>query len=493
MKTIRSKILEYFEPNLLKELYDVCNSTLVSDNNLKVDTMINILNKYNKNYVELGPGTNRLAILIDNTVFKIALDRWGIQDNLNEFTMSQELQPYVTKTYETNGIMVACEYVTVISYEEFVEREADMHKILGILADSYLLGDVGTIKKNFRNWGYRDNGDLVILDFAYIYRVQGDEMVCPKCSEVLQYDDKFYNLSCPLCGRKYTFIDIRRKIPMEVEKKANFMAKELSYKLTEPVQRFSETQNKDDEEYEEEEKMSKNYYEDEEKVDTETQEEAYLRSLEEMKAYRKKVVHPVSEKGQQIAPIKTDTAKIINDSIPAQLRDISHTLESAIITDTAKVTETKVITTVKQDIIQDNTLVSSKDIVNENVILSEVETKDIQDAIKELEEDIKNNGNTSEDLIQQTDTLTPGPVVIEEIEEETNIVSVSVGSSIDDDDEEGIDIDELRATLQQDAEDESSADEEDDTTDEDEYDDYYDKADEDNENYNSLRRKRGDD
>lgn len=235
-KRIRSRILEHFTPQLLTDLYRVCKSSIISDNNLKVDTMLNILNEYKIDYVELGPGTNRLAILIDNYVFKLALDKWGLQDNINEFTVSQELQPHVVKTYETNDLISVCEYVTVISKDEFIDNKETIRDILGILAEGYLLGDVGTVAKNFCNWGYRDNGDLVILDFAYIYRIQGEEMLCSQDQTMLEYDENFYNLKCPTCGKKHSFMDVRRKIPMEYELNENMMARQLSYKLTKEVE-----------------------------------------------------------------------------------------------------------------------------------------------------------------------------------------------------------------------------------------------------------------
>lgn len=246
-KRLRSRILQYFSKTLLEELYRVCTNPVISDNNLKVSAMLELLNKHNVDYVELGPGTNRLAVLIDNYVFKIALDKWGMRDNLNEFTVSQELQPYVVKTYETNELISVCEYVTLISREEFEEQKDVIRGILSILAESYLLGDVGTVSKNFCNWGYRDNGELVILDFAYIYRVQGDELLCSKDQSILEYDENFHNLRCPTCGKKYTFMDVRRKITMEQEKRENEIAKQLAYKLTKPVQEFNEGYKDEDE------------------------------------------------------------------------------------------------------------------------------------------------------------------------------------------------------------------------------------------------------
>ncbi|WP_171567689.1 hypothetical protein, partial [Brevibacillus sp. MCWH] len=157
-----------------------------------------------------------------------------MRDNLNEFTVSKELQPYVVKTYETNELISVCEYVTLISKEEFEEQKEVIREILSIIGESYLLGDVGTVGKNFCNWGYRDNGELAILDFAYIFRIQGDELLCSKDQAILNYDENFHNLICPKCGKKYTFMDIRRRITMEQEKRENEIAKQLAYKLTKP-------------------------------------------------------------------------------------------------------------------------------------------------------------------------------------------------------------------------------------------------------------------
>jgi len=239
-RTLRSRIMEHFEAPSMKDIFKVCDNSVVSDNNEKVNMILNLLQQYKKDFIELGSGTNRLSILMDNYVFKIALDKWGMRDNANEFAMSHELQPYVIKTYETNDLIAVCEYVTLISREEFIERKPEIQKILAILAEGYLLGDVGTVPKNFCNWGYRDNGELVILDFAYIYRVRGDEVLCSSDGTILEYDENFYNLRCPKCNRKYSFMDVRRKIPMADEEKEVFMAKELSYKLTKPVQEVSE-------------------------------------------------------------------------------------------------------------------------------------------------------------------------------------------------------------------------------------------------------------
>ena len=251
---LRSRILEFFSKELLSKLYDITNDVLIPDTNTKVDKIIKLLNEYDLDFDELGPGTNRLAIFMDSYVFKIALDSYGVHDNWREFIMSTELQPFVSKTYECNGLIAVEEYVVLISKEEFniPENKESMKAILATLADSYLLGDIGTVSKNFTNWGYRSNGDLVALDYAYVYRIIGEEMICKSihngsvCQELLQYDDNFYQLFCPRCRKKYSFHQIRNRIDKEFEtRELELVKSKMAYKLTQPVQEV-----KDYDEYE---------------------------------------------------------------------------------------------------------------------------------------------------------------------------------------------------------------------------------------------------
>ena len=240
---IRSRILEFLPKDLIVELNSICRDVTIPDNNTKVNRMVAALDKYDVDYSELGPGTNRFAILIDGYVFKIAMDKAGIRDNLAEFSLSQELQPFVIKVYECNGLIITTEYVTVISKEEFNNSKEEIRHILSYLSEGYLLGDVGSINKNYMNWGYRDDGSLIILDFAYIYRVLGEEMLCNGvnkdgtiCEAILEYDENFDKLICPNCRKKYTFHDIRRRISKEYESKELETIKQIAIKVDKPIQ-----------------------------------------------------------------------------------------------------------------------------------------------------------------------------------------------------------------------------------------------------------------
>lgn len=262
MKKIRSRIHEFISPDLMKDLDKICNNVVVADNNIKAATIKQTLDNHGVYYNELGPGTNRLAVLIDGYVFKIAMDKWGKQDNANEFTMSKELQPFVIKVYENNDLISVSEYVTLISREEFMEKKNEILKILSILSESYLLGDVGYHTKNFTNWGYRDDGSLVILDFAYIHIIHGEEIFCSADRTMLEYDMNFHNLNCPKCGRVYTFSDIRKKILMEEEWAYINDAKNHSYQLETSsiiIKEEGEQNNKVDKKKEEEKMPEKEF------------------------------------------------------------------------------------------------------------------------------------------------------------------------------------------------------------------------------------------
>lgn len=217
MKKVRSRIHQFITPALMTDLEKVCNNVIVSDNNLKSMKIKQLLDKHDVYYNELGPGTNRMAVLIDGYVFKFAMDKWGKQDNANEFAMSKELQPFVIKVYECNDLISVSEYVTLITREEFRQKKFPILKILSTLSESYLIGDVGYVEKNFTNWGYRDNNELVILDFAYIHNIEGTELFCQKDGQMIEYDSNFYRLKCPQCNTVYSFIEIRKKISIEEE------------------------------------------------------------------------------------------------------------------------------------------------------------------------------------------------------------------------------------------------------------------------------------
>lgn len=214
-KKLRSRIKEEFSEEDLDFLHGLVYSGYFESNNDKADAIL--FRFKDRGFVELAPATNRFALLRGEYVYKFALDRYGIKDNNNEFDLSEDLQPFVTKTYETNGYILIAEYVNLISENEFIDSKENVREMLKYLSEDWLFSDVGTISKNFCNFGYRNNGDLVILDYGYFYRKDPKILFCESDGEKLVYDENFDLLRCTKCGRKYSVVDIKYRMDISEE------------------------------------------------------------------------------------------------------------------------------------------------------------------------------------------------------------------------------------------------------------------------------------
>lgn len=236
--TKRSIINTYFNKELYIELMKI---TMISgiDNNGKRALIKELLREKGIPFLGLGPGTNRMAVLIDGYAVKFALDRAGMIDNRREFLYTKDLQPYVIKVYECvpNGLIMVCEFVEIFNLDDFHTYKNEMREILESISNNFLIGDIGITGKNYVNWGKRPDGGICILDFAYCYSVKYSVFGC-NCSDdaILKFDDNFVNLFCPLCGRKYTFGDIRRRITRQQQEEEIGDIRRLGYKLIQPLQ-----------------------------------------------------------------------------------------------------------------------------------------------------------------------------------------------------------------------------------------------------------------
>lgn len=205
---IKSKIKQLFCDELLNLCAVTCDTMRINSSQHKMLIIQQLLKKYNIPFSVLGGATNRIALYIDRYAVKFAVDHQGYVDNLIEYSISRELQPYVTKSYETNGYILVAESVKTMSLDDFKLRRADIETILSNLSQDYLLGDVGIIGRNYTNWGIRDNGEAVILDYAYIHRGTEKLFTCEVCGcGVLRYDATFTKLKCsnPHCGAEFTY------------------------------------------------------------------------------------------------------------------------------------------------------------------------------------------------------------------------------------------------------------------------------------------------
>lgn len=175
----------------------------------------------NRGFKRFSAGTNRVVYrhLEDNRFLaKIAVDKVGMQDNPLEYHNQDLLKPFVTKMFQISpcGTVGFAERVLPIKRkEEFREIASDVfdilvHKILG----KYVVEDVGT--KYFMNWGVRYGFGPVLLDYPYVYELDGNKLYCTGldfsgciCNGEIDYDPGFNKLVCTRCGRKYLATDLR--------------------------------------------------------------------------------------------------------------------------------------------------------------------------------------------------------------------------------------------------------------------------------------------
>lgn len=213
---LQSKIKTFFSEETIETLAKLCDTMRIPSVIKKMEFVQQILrrNEPQLQFSILGGATNRLCLFINGMPIKFALDSQGYKDNMQEYALSPELQPYVAKSFETNGYILVCEPWRALTLDEFQMRKMEILKILDMVGQDYLLGDVGYLKKNYTNWGVDDQGNVGILDYAYMHRATQNLFTCEVCGQgILRYDSSYSVLKCSnatVCHAKYTYLD--RKI-----------------------------------------------------------------------------------------------------------------------------------------------------------------------------------------------------------------------------------------------------------------------------------------
>lgn len=211
----------------INNLHSIAMSArLAGDKRKKLQCIRDILKP--KGFIHLAGGTNRVVYYhpdVPGVVYKIALDATGIGDNPAEFMNQRLIKPYCCKVFECTpcGTVASFERVErITSIEEFASVSEDIYYIISrILIGKYVLEDIGI--NFFLNWGLRTRSSSgyafgpVILDFPYIYELDGAKLFCNKmmddghvCGGEIDYDDGFNFLKCTKCGAMYRARDLAK-------------------------------------------------------------------------------------------------------------------------------------------------------------------------------------------------------------------------------------------------------------------------------------------
>lgn len=168
-----------------------------------------------RGFKKIASGTNRVAYkyLEDQSIIiKVAIDKVGLSDNPREYYNQFLLKPFVTKVFEVTpcGTVGLFERVVPItSREEYLSVAEDVFNMITTqIIGKYVVDDIGTTY--FQNIGVRPGMGVVLLDFPYVYELDGNKLFCNKkditghiCEGEIDYDSGFNKLICTKCGKQY--------------------------------------------------------------------------------------------------------------------------------------------------------------------------------------------------------------------------------------------------------------------------------------------------
>lgn len=213
-------MFNYISPNHINELYKIATSLKLQGNiQAKYDRIDKVMLPLG--FKRFATGTNRVVYshLEDQRFLaKIALDRTGLQDNPSEYQHQWLLKPFVTKIFEVshNGVIAFTERVQPINtIEEFASVAGDVFELLSKIIGKYVLEDIGS--DYFMNWGLRNGFGPVLLDFPYLFELDGAKLYCNnevdgfRCGGEVDYDDGINRLTCKKCGKRYLAKELGKK------------------------------------------------------------------------------------------------------------------------------------------------------------------------------------------------------------------------------------------------------------------------------------------
>lgn len=197
-------------------LNQIARSNKLAGNPSKKKQLINHVMEA-RGFKKLDCGTNRLVFkFMDNQSFliKVAFDKVALNDNIREYNNQEYLKPFCAKCFEVTpcGTVGLFERVYAVkSKEEFASIAYTVFDIIvNCFLGKFVLADFGT--KFYKNWGVREGAYPVILDYPYLYELDGGKLFCNKedplsetgyCGGEIDYDDGFNFLVCKKCGKLY--------------------------------------------------------------------------------------------------------------------------------------------------------------------------------------------------------------------------------------------------------------------------------------------------
>ena len=177
-----------------------------------------------RGFIKLAAGTNRICYryLENNAIcIKVAYNNVGTKDSIREFKNQEIFKPFVCKIFEVSP----CGTVALVERVEQIKNKEEYISIAGEVFDmlykwfigKYVLEDVGT--DTWMNVGLRNSFGPVLLDYPYVYELDGAKLYCSLpldngqlCNGEIDYDDGLNHLICKKCGAKYKAQELEKAI-----------------------------------------------------------------------------------------------------------------------------------------------------------------------------------------------------------------------------------------------------------------------------------------
>lgn len=213
---------EYLSVYDVEKLHEIATSISLSSKTEERYKLIKDI-MTSRGFARFAAGTNRLVFRYyedQRFVVKVATDKIGIEANLAEYWNQQLLAPYCAKTFYTSpcgSVAFAERLMPITSRAEYltVVRLA-FRLITDTIVGRLVVDDIGT--DYFRNLAVRANFGLALIDYPYVYPLDGNLLYCNKildngtlCDGAIDYDDGFNKLICTKCGKRYFARDLRNR------------------------------------------------------------------------------------------------------------------------------------------------------------------------------------------------------------------------------------------------------------------------------------------
>lgn len=175
-----------------------------------------------RGFKRLTGGTNREVYTHyedQSIVAKVAIDRVGLNDNQREYDIQKLLFPWVAKMIQVcpSGVLGFAERVNpILSRKEYNAYLPMVYMMLTEILGKYVMEDVGT--DFFKNVGVRKDYGVVLLDYPYVYELDGNKLCCRNivdgyiCGGEIDYDEGMNHLCCKKCKKKYLASDLQKYI-----------------------------------------------------------------------------------------------------------------------------------------------------------------------------------------------------------------------------------------------------------------------------------------